>query len=162
MQRRSPCATEASLLLPPSPLTPPPLTPQTPPPQSQTPLHFAARVDNADNVESLLVYGAHVDALTTKGKYTPLMFAAGAGHVENIEHLIDHHCNKELRNLHYQNAVMRAAAAHHDECVSTIVNHEPGEHDKKKKKGSSHGKKGHGRTSALDAKTKKKPAGKKK
>ena len=100
----------------------------------ETALHFAARVPTEDNVESLLVYGAHVDAVTSMGKYTPLMFAAGAGLVENIIHLIDHHAAKDLRNVHYQNAIMRAHAAGHEDVIPTLVNHEPGEAGKKKKK----------------------------
>ena len=81
----------------------------------ETPLHFASRQGDGDIVECLILYGAHVDVFTLKGKYTPLMFAAGAGKGDAIKHLLDHGADPSLRNLHWQNAMMRAHMAGHDD-----------------------------------------------
>lgn len=108
----------------------------------ETPLHLAARCDDehTHTVESLIMYGAHVDALTTKGKYTPLMMAAGAGQVETVFSLLEHGANPGLRNASYHTAVMKAASSSHHECVDAIVNFKPGEHAKAHAKTKKHGK----------------------
>jgi len=78
----------------------------------------------------LIMYGAHVDAVTIKGKYSPLMLAAGAGQVETVFNLLEHGATPGLRNSAYHTAVMKAASAGHHECVDAIVNFRPGEHAK--------------------------------
>ena len=118
----------------------------------ETPLHFAARQGNEEVVDCLVSYGAHVDVLTTKGKYTPLMFAAGAGKVDSARRLMDLGADPAIRNLHWQTAMMRAAAAGHDDCVSAIVNWQPGDDGQGHKKKKNQGKKGAGKGGAMDAK----------
>jgi len=116
----------------------------------ETPLHFASRNDEEHNgaIEALLMYGAHVDSETTKGKYTPLMFAAGAGQVESVYCLLEHGADPNLRNSSYHTAVIRADAADHHDCVEAIINFKPGEHHgarktpKKGAKGGAHNKRG--------------------
>jgi ankyrin repeat protein len=83
---------------------------------------MAARAGCAESVHVLLHYGAEINAVTTKGKFSALHWGAGAGKEAACKALMDHHCDQHLRTSFHETAIMRAKKGGFMNCIEAIVN----------------------------------------
>ncbi len=87
----------------------------------RTPLMFAATGDNAAACEALLDAGSDVNATDTGEGFTPLMHAAAEGQLAVVKLLLQHHADRNRRDIDGDTAKSFAQQNGHAEVVEALT-----------------------------------------
>ncbi|KAJ3114768.1 Ankyrin repeat domain-containing protein 16, partial [Physocladia obscura] len=93
-----------------------------------TALHYAAVATKSDpilTIETLLQYGATVDAKESRYALTPLHMAAKSGHVEILKVLLKNGADIYSRTTDNRTCLCFAAYGAHISCIEALISHSP-------------------------------------
>jgi len=88
--------------------------------EGETALHLAASIGELSIVESLIIYGAKIDAFDVS-RLTPLMIAVWNGHLDIVKILLDNGADINVSDSNGVTPIIRASCEGHKEIVEFLL-----------------------------------------